>query len=97
MSNELVMLNSLNISDSSSSEGSGINLEPNKFLSGLSEYSGATLLCSTVVSVLEAQPLILGVAGKNAVTIPAQDAAQATRKIDCLILGSFSILAVISV
>ena len=85
ISNELVMLNSLNISASSSSDGSGISLLPNKFLSGLSECKGATILFSSLLTVLPVQPAIFGADGKKAVAVPAHEAMHAARSVSCLI------------
>ena len=89
ISNELVMLNSLNISASSSSDGSGISLLPNKFLSGLSECNGATILCSSLLIVLPVQPAIFGADGKKAVAVPAHEAMHAARSVCCLIATIF--------
>ena len=89
ISNELVMLNSLNISASSSSDGSGISLLPNKFLSGLSECKGATILCSSLLTVLPVHAAIFGADGKKAVAVPAHEAMHAARRVFCLITAVF--------
>ena len=86
ISNEVVMLNSLNISANSSSEGSGMSLLPNKFLSGLSEYNGPTSFCSNLLTVFPLHPPILGDEWKKAVANPAHEATHAAKKAVCLIL-----------